>query len=76
MTTDIGIPGMGSEAFVDELLDGDPQAREIVSSGYGPPASNQRLSRAAGVITKPYTVKDLSRLVRKILDQDHIPGQF
>ncbi len=74
--TDIGMPGMGGEAFLDELLRRDSQAKVIVSSGYAPPESNQRLRRAAGFITKPYTLDDLLRLVRKILDTDHIPGQF
>lgn len=68
--TDLGMPGMGGEALLARLLQLDPQAKMIVSSGYAVAMNSQHLQKAAGRIAKPYTFDNFLRLVREILDRE------
>ncbi len=67
---DLTIPGgMGGKEAIARLLDIDPRAKAIVSSGYSddPIMSNYRAFGFAGVIAKPYKITDLSVALEKAL---------
>ncbi len=69
---DLTIPGgMGGREAVKKLLEADPGARAIVSSGYSndPIMSEFRDYGFRGVITKPYRVGDLSTAVHRALHE-------
>ena len=70
---DLTIPGgMGGRETIKKLLDIDPQAISIVSSGYSndPIMSNFKKFGFKGVVAKPYRIEDLSWILRDVL----IPG--
>ncbi len=62
--------GMGGVECMKKLLEIDPDARAIVSSGYAedPILSNYREFGFRDVITKPYRVEDLSEILFRVLD--------
>ncbi len=63
---DLTIPGgMGGQQAVIEILQIDPQAKVIVSSGYStdPVMANFREYGFCGMITKPYSLNDLENIV-------------
>ena len=68
---DLTIPaGMGGKEAVKRLLDIDPRARVIVSSGY---SSDEIMSDFArfgfsAVIAKPYRIADLGRTVKSVIE--------
>jgi DNA-binding NarL/FixJ family response regulator len=60
---------MGGERAVREVLAVDPAARVIVSSGY---AGNSIMASYldfgfSGVLSKPYTLSELSEVIRRVL---------
>ncbi len=63
--------GMGGKETISRLLEMDPEAKAIVSSGYSndPVMSNFREHGFAGVVPKPYSIEELSRTLRGVLDQ-------
>ncbi len=67
---DLTIPGgMGGKEAVKKLLEIDPQATVIVSSGYAtdPIMSDYRKYGFKAVIAKPYSVKQLRELLSRLL---------
>ncbi|MEJ2031621.1 MAG: PAS domain S-box protein [Deltaproteobacteria bacterium] len=69
--TDLTVPaGMGGEEAVRRLLGIDPQAKVIVSSGYGndPIMSDFARYGFKGVIPKPYRLTDLSKTLQEVLE--------
>lgn len=67
---DLTVPGgMGGKAAIDALRRIDPQAKAIVSSGYSndPVLSDYGKYGFAEVMAKPYTLKDISRVLQKVL---------
>ncbi len=69
---DLTIPGgMGGKETIQNLLKIDPQVRAIVSSGYAddPVAVDYGEYGFCGVVTKPYTVKELSETLHKALHE-------
>jgi CheY-like chemotaxis protein len=67
---DLTIPGgMGGREAVTRLLDLDPQARVIVSSGYAedPVLADYRRHGFRGIAPKPYTREGLLQVVRQAL---------
>jgi two-component system, cell cycle sensor histidine kinase and response regulator CckA len=74
--TDLGMPGMGGEALVAELIRVDPQARIIVATGYAASMDRPGLQQAAAFISKPYTADGLVRMIRQVLDRVSMPGEF
>ena len=67
---DLSIPGgMGGEQAVAHLLEMDPSARAIVSSGYSSAVTLDGLKRLGflAAISKPYTMEELSRVLGQVL---------
>jgi PAS domain S-box-containing protein len=69
---DLQMPGMGGLKCLDALLNIDPQAKVIISSGYMAISSQREMmdKGAVGFIQKPYRYQDISNLVRGVLDQN------
>jgi CheY-like chemotaxis protein len=66
---DLTIPGgMGGVEATRQLLEYDKNAMVIVSSGYAnePVLANYREYGFAGIISKPYLIKDLKNLLQTI----------
>jgi CheY-like chemotaxis protein len=68
--TDLGMPGMGGEQCLKELLRIDPRVKVIVASGYAGHklADDPARFGAAGFIKKPYRLNEMLQLVRAVLD--------
>jgi len=67
---DLTVPGgMGGKEAARKLLEIDPVARIIVSSGYShdPVMSDFRSHGFQGVVTKPYRLHDLSQVVAAVI---------
>ena len=67
---DLTIPGgMGGKETISNLLKIDKNVNAIVSSGYSndPVMANYEEHGFKGVLTKPYSMKDLSILMSAIL---------
>jgi PAS domain S-box-containing protein len=60
--------GMGGREAIGKLLEADPDATAIVSSGYSndPVMANYMDSGFKGVLAKPYGIEELKREIRKI----------
>ena len=70
---DLTIPGaMGGEQAVARLLEMDPTARAIVSSGYasGPAIRDFARFGFRAAISKPYTIEELSRVLGQVLSRE------
>jgi PAS domain S-box-containing protein len=70
---DLTIPGgMGGKEAVGEILQIDPDAKIIASSGYSndPVMSNFREYGFCGIITKPYRIEELGELMLRITQRD------
>jgi len=68
---DLTIPGgMGGKEAVKKILLIDPNAKVIVASGYSndPVMADYRQYGFKGVIAKPFTINDLSRMLKKVLE--------
>jgi CheY-like chemotaxis protein len=66
---DLTIPGgMGGKEAVGEILQTDPDAKIIASSGYSndPVMSNFREYGFCGIITKPYRIEELGELLSRL----------
>ena len=67
---DLTIPGgVGGRETVQHLLEIDQQVKAILSSGYpdDPIMTNFRGHGFSGVVTKPYTIKELSKTLHTVL---------
>jgi DNA-binding NarL/FixJ family response regulator len=68
---DLTIPGgMGGKETIQKLLEIDAKAKVIVSSGYSndPIMADYKAYGFSGVVSKPYTIHQLSEAVRKIIE--------
>lgn len=68
--------GMGGREAIQKLLEIDPEARVIVSSGYSndPAITDFRKYGFSGVIAKPYRIKELGRILHEAISQNGSPG--
>lgn len=67
---DLTIPGgMGGKEAIKRLLEYDPEARAVVSSGYSTDPVMARYAEYGfkGIIAKPYEIEDLSRVLKLII---------
>ncbi len=70
---DLVVPeGMGGKSTVKQLLEYDPKAKAIVSNGYfnDPVMVNYSEYGFRGIITKPYTLDEVNRVVREVLSKE------
>lgn len=70
---DLTIPGgIGGKEAVKRLLEIDPKAKVIVSSGYSddPIISKHKEYGFTDVVTKPYTLEKLSEVLHKVLKRN------
>jgi len=68
---DLTVPGgMGGQEAVGRLREMDPGIRAIVSSGYSsdPVLANHDQYGFSGMISKPYSMANLSRTLKKVLE--------
>lgn len=63
--------GMGGREVIAQLLSIDTHVKAIVSSGYvnDPMVLEYEKYGFCGVISKPYSMKDLAAALRKVLDE-------
>jgi signal transduction histidine kinase len=67
---DLTIPGgMGGKQTIQKLREIDPKVRAIVSSGYSndPVMADFRSYGFSGVVTKPYLVEELGRVLQEVI---------
>jgi len=70
---DLTIPGgMGGKEAIVKLKEIDPNVKGIVSSGYStdPVMANYEDYGFCGVISKPYMVEDLNRILHEAIEED------
>lgn len=71
MILDLTVPGgMGGKDTLARLLEQDPAVRAVVSSGYahGPELANHRARGFLAAITKPYSLRELARIVADVVE--------
>jgi CheY-like chemotaxis protein len=69
---DLGMPGMGGQRCLREILARDPKAKVVIASGY---SANGQVkasleSGAAGYVAKPFRRADLLTTIRDVLNRD------
>lgn len=66
---DLIMPGMGGKHCMEEILNFDPNAKVVISSGYSmeDPASDEVLKRACGFIQKPYNFRKMLKLLHDVV---------
>jgi CheY-like chemotaxis protein len=67
---DLIMPGMGGGKTFEALRDIDPDLKVILSSGYSVDGEARRIMEKGcnGFIQKPFTIADLSKKVREVLE--------
>ncbi len=67
---DLGMPGMGGDQCLEELMKLDPEVKIIIASGYPVEDRIEELADkgVAGFIGKPYRLAGLLQKVREVLD--------
>ncbi len=66
---DLTMPQMPGQLVFQKMLDINPEIKVIISSGFGDEYSKEGiLAEAKGTVGKPYTMKDLAKTVRTVLD--------
>jgi two-component system cell cycle sensor histidine kinase/response regulator CckA len=74
---DLGMPGMGGDKCLKELLRLNPSVKVLIASGYAATQTVQSVMEAgaAGFMAKPYRLEDMLKKVRDVLEGggDQIP---
>jgi PAS domain S-box-containing protein len=74
---DLGMPGMGGERCLKELLRMNEDVKVLIASGYAATQTVQGIleAGATGFMAKPYRLEDMLKKVREVLDgeKDEIP---
>lgn len=65
---DLTMPVMSGGMFLEKALKINPDVRVIISSGHSE-KEHEKYINAKGMITKPYQIEDILRLIRKVLDE-------
>ena len=67
---DLGLPGMGGERTLEELIEINPTVKVLVATGYHEEEKLQRVRElgAKGILFKPYRLDELQQRVRELLD--------
>lgn len=68
---DLGMPGMGGQRCLKELLALDPGIKVLIASGYSIHTHGRKVleSGAKGFINKPYRLVDMLKTIRSVLDE-------
>jgi PAS domain S-box-containing protein len=68
---DLGMPGMGGNKALIEILALNPKAKVVIASGYSAEKQVKEAldSGAVGYVPKPYRKADLLQAIRKVLDE-------
>ena len=66
------MPGMGGYKCLNQLLKIDSRTNVLVASGYSAQVDEKTLREtgARGFIGKPYQMKEMLKMVRRILDDE------
>lgn len=70
---DLTIPGgMGGKEAVSRLVEIDPEVKAVVASGYStdPVMADYKKYGFRGVVIKPYSIEDLSKMLHKVLKNE------
>jgi len=69
---DLNMPGMGGYKCLNELLKIDSRINVLVASGYSAQVDEKTLREtgAGGFIAKPYQMKAMLKMVRRVLDDE------
>jgi PAS domain S-box-containing protein len=74
---DLGMPGMGGDKCLKELLRMNPSVKVLIASGYAATQTVQSVleAGASGFMAKPYRLEDMLKKVREVLDgeRDEVP---
>ncbi len=74
---DLGMPGMGGERCLKELLRMNEDVKVLIASGYAATQTVQGIleAGATGFMAKPYRLEDMLKKVREVLDgeKDEVP---
>jgi DNA-binding NtrC family response regulator len=69
---DLMMPGMGGMKCLQKILEFDPDAKVVISTGYfftdGPEQEIERSPR--GYLNKPFDIRDMLKVVREVLDEN------
>ncbi|MEW6348455.1 MAG: PAS domain S-box protein [Thermodesulfobacteriota bacterium] len=67
---DLVMPEMGGRQCLDQLLTIDPQVKALIASGFALKGDTKEFldSKARGVVSKPFTVRELVAAVRRAID--------
>jgi two-component system cell cycle sensor histidine kinase/response regulator CckA len=67
---DLMMPEMGGKQCLERLVEMDPRARVIISSGYSMDEQTKEVveSGARGFVRKPFQLEQMLRAVREVLD--------
>jgi two-component system cell cycle sensor histidine kinase/response regulator CckA len=70
--TDVVMPELGGEEFIQELKQVDPDVRVVAMTGYAPDSGGEgsEVAGAVEVLHKPLEVADLGEAIREVLDGD------
>ena len=72
---DLGMPGMGGQRCLEEILKSEPTAKVVIASGYATHdiVKNPSAHGAKACISKPYRLDQILSLVRQVLDAPASP---
>ncbi len=67
---DLGMPGMGGEQCLREILKINPKARVVIASGYAASQTVKSLMEAGavGYVSKPYRLENMLKKIRELID--------
>ena len=69
---DLVMPEMGGKQCLEKLLEMDPKAKVIISTGYSMDEQTKEVaeSGARGLVRKPFQVSQMLKTLREVLDND------